>query len=121
MENKIEMESNINKEVNKNDMPKINQRNLQEGKYVIVKYLEEFFPGKITKLSRDGVTIQAMEKSGFFWKWPDREDKLTYSVEDIMQIIKEPQKRNSRGSYSVPEMEKYLEVYFFNEKNTFSV
>lgn len=77
--------------------------------YVIVKYEEAFYPGKILKKERKMFLISTMVKSGSDWKWPSREDKLLYEEDAIQEVIETPSKKNNRGIYAIPEMEKFLE------------
>lgn len=78
--------------------------------YVIVKYEQRYFPGRVTKLDTDGYFISTMTKSGLCdWKWPEQKDEIYYIEEDIMEVIQTPKKKNSRGIYSVPEMAKYTD------------
>lgn len=52
--------------------------------------------------------IKSMVTAGVgSWKWPSKEDILYYFRSDIVSIIKQPQLKNNRGHYSVPEMLKY--------------
>lgn len=37
------------------------------------------------------------------WKWSVKEDVLYYFIEDIVCTIHEPQAKNSRGHFDVPE------------------
>ena len=41
------------------------------------------------------------------WKWPSKEDILYYFKEDIVCVIDEPKVKNTRGHFTVPEMNKY--------------
>lgn len=42
------------------------------------------------------------------WRWPDKEDYVDYSPEDILKIIKKPIEKNKRNMFNVPEMERFL-------------
>lgn len=35
------------------------------------------------------------------WRWPEKDDILTYDLEDIVKKINEPIQLNKRGVYSV--------------------
>lgn len=41
------------------------------------------------------------------WKWPDQKDEIVYDINDVIEVIALPQKKNTRGVYMVPEMNKY--------------
>lgn len=45
-----------------------------------------------------------MTPSGQNWKWPAREDILTYKTCDLMQKIQKPKLINKRGVYEVAIM-----------------
>jgi FKBP-type peptidyl-prolyl cis-trans isomerase len=78
-----------------------------DGDYVLVKYLDELYPGRVLSVKGEKVEISHMEKSGpFAWRWPKKLDILSYDNE-IIQIIQEPQAQNKRGCFVVPEMKKY--------------
>ncbi|CAH0405378.1 unnamed protein product [Chilo suppressalis] len=42
------------------------------------------------------------------FKWPDKEDKIWYANDSIVEKINAPVSINNRSSYKVPEMAKYL-------------
>ncbi|XP_074040040.1 uncharacterized protein [Leptinotarsa decemlineata] len=78
---------------------------LADGQYVIIKYEDKYYPGVILKHDYDGAEVQTMESAGInSWKWPVKEDVLYYFKEDIILTIKEPQLKNNRGCFDVPEM-----------------
>ena len=55
-----------------------------------------------------GAEIQSMTSAGLgVWKWPSKEDILYYFKEDIVCVIDEPKVKNTRGHFTVPEMNKY--------------
>lgn len=55
-----------------------------------------------------GADIRTMVSAGInSWKWPVKEDVLYYFNEDIICTICEPQAKNNRGHFDIPEMEKY--------------
>ncbi|KAK4887860.1 hypothetical protein RN001_004131 [Aquatica leii] len=81
---------------------------LEDGKYVIVSYEENYYPGVILKKNLLGAEISSMTNAGLgVWKWPGKPDILYYFKEDIVCSIKPPKLKNSRGHCSVHEMEKY--------------
>lgn len=77
------------------------------GDFVIVKYEDEFFPGVINDTSPTSALVSVMSMSGSGWKWPDVEDEIWYTYENVIQLIKPPEVSNSRGICCVPEIQKY--------------
>ena len=78
------------------------------GDYVIVKYDEEFYPGKSTALG-EYAKVHAMIQSGpKYWKWATWEDILDYEFEKVVKIIKAPIVVSHRRTFCVPELD-YLE------------
>ena len=78
------------------------------GEYVIIKYDNSYYPGEITNVSSINkvATIRTMEKSGpKFWKWPNKEDILDYSFQDIVRTITPPCVVSNRGTYSVSDLD----------------
>lgn len=75
--------------------------------FVIVKYEGSYFPGKVVKIKKNGVTVSCMARSGMqAWKWA-AEDVHHYPIEDIICTINPPSSSGTRGQCSVPEVEKY--------------
>ena len=74
---------------------------LNVGEWVVVCYEGEKFPGEITSTSSENqdVEVRVMHKNGSGWKWPTRDDKIFYKVEDIECKIKPPTAAGSRGQF----------------------
>ncbi|CAH0553040.1 unnamed protein product [Brassicogethes aeneus] len=97
--------------------PKINVTNqtlenitYKKDSFVIVKYDEDYFPGKILNVTDKQVRVNVMLKSSRNgWKWPNTPDVLWYEKMDVMREISEPTKLNNRGIYAVEEMKHYVE------------
>lgn len=68
----------------------------ETGDFVIVKYCETFYPGQILQVfGEKSAKVKTMEKKGLTsFRWPDKEDYLTYKKEDIINV---PNLCNSRG------------------------
>lgn len=84
---------------------------VKEGMFVIVKYDECAYPGKVLDVKDDFVKVKCMERCGrsSSWKWPSTDDILDYRQQDVVCIIiKPPQLSKSSNftaiSYEVPEM-----------------
>ncbi|KAI5722961.1 hypothetical protein M8J76_016235 [Diaphorina citri] len=84
--------------------------NLERGDFVIVTYEEELFPGCVLgEKVGEGYSIKTMSmcEGGAYWKWPEKDDVLTYCYADIKGKISSPELKNSRGQYFVPEISAY--------------
>lgn len=69
--------------------------------WVLVTYDDKIYPGTITNVIQEEYLITVMMKSGLnTWKWPQKEDKLLYSVTDIIRKIDPPEVKNSRGHFT---------------------
>ncbi|CAG5022103.1 unnamed protein product [Parnassius apollo] len=62
------------------------------GQYVVFTYEEEFFPGKITKITKEGPYISSMKRSLKSWTWPKPVDEIQYNWQDILGCIEVPKK-----------------------------
>lgn len=66
---------------------------------MVVTYEGENYPGEVVGTNESYAVVSAMERSGLSgWKWPQEPDKLEYTFEDIIQIIKPPIPSGSRHS-----------------------
>ena len=64
--------------------------NLSIGQWVVVKYDGEKFPGEVTCIDNSDVEVSVMHRSANAWKWPRPEDKIFYSRNEIVHVIKPP-------------------------------
>lgn len=89
-------------------MQKIESSNLSEGDYIVVQYENVFYPGMVIKVDRlkREFTVKCMTKAGTLWKWPTKDDVLTYSEKDLICAIKKPKMVTSRGLYDIPDFPK---------------
>ena len=82
-----------------------NVQNLTVEQYVLVEYECALYSGQITEIKNDDeILINAMEKSGPHWKWPEKLDKIYYSREEIVSFIKPPKQINRRGMFKIDEL-----------------
>ena len=44
------------------------------------------------------------------WKWSAQDDLHDYPVNEIIQIVETPSVSNNRGTYYVPEIDKYWPI-----------
>jgi len=85
----------------------------ENGKYsindfVIFKYDETLYPGRIINTTENGAFIQSMEKSKKYYRWPVKTDEMFYSWIYIMMKINPPTLIR-RGYFKVNELEEYTE------------
>lgn len=84
--------------------------NYKNTNFVIVRYDECLYPGEILEKKDDqNIIVSSMTKCGADWKWPAKQDVLTYHNEDILEYICQPKPKNKRGVFIVPEMNKHKE------------
>lgn len=72
-------------------------RNEMIGKWCVLKYDNDLYPGIILNKDETHVQVKCMHRVGnnrFFW--PSKEDTLWYLFDDILQLIEEPQPVTSR-------------------------
>jgi len=73
---------------------------LTTGQWVVVDYDGDCFPGEVTQCGNDNVEVNAMHKSGQFWKWPSSVDIIFYSMKNIKKVIQPPKVARSRGQFT---------------------
>lgn len=76
--------------------------------FVIVVYNRQKYPGKMLNISENGPTVECMEKKLKFWRWPEKQDCLTYDWEDVWMKIAPPKIASKRNQFHVPELENFL-------------
>lgn len=68
--------------------------------WVLVQYENEQFPGEVTKVVGADIEVNVMHKSGnSYWKWPKREDKIFYAIDNIVKKIEQPEVAGTRGQF----------------------
>ena len=60
------------------------------GDWVIVLYDEFHYPGTIVNIAQNEYEVSVMQRSGNYWKWPVREDKVWYQKEQIFKHVDPP-------------------------------
>lgn len=82
------------------------------GDYILVRFNEQILPGKIINTRNANeeceYEILHMEKRGLNWIWPEKNDILWYSAEELLRTIKKPELKNKRGLYCVDELSDFL-------------
>ncbi|KAF2901798.1 hypothetical protein ILUMI_04394 [Ignelater luminosus] len=72
------------------DLNENEELDLEVGKYVIVRYQDNYFPG---------AEVRSMLNAGIgSWKWPAKEDLLYYLKDDIISVMKEPKTKDNSGT-----------------------
>ena len=90
-----------------NNKPEVRQSNnyhvskYKIGDWVLVRYDSQKYPGEVTKVIGSELEVSTMEKShtGTSWKWPSNEDKIFYSLHDVIRNIKPPVCTGLRGQF----------------------
>lgn len=74
--------------------------------FVVIKYNDKYYPGKILNVAETEATVSSMEKFGRLWKWPKKPDILNYQWDSVVSHIEELKKvSKTRNVFSVPELE----------------
>lgn len=82
----------------------LQKRDLIEGDYVLTRYENAVYPGKVIEIENDTVLISAMVKCGSNWKWPEKPDSIWYFYKDIKQKIEAPVQISKREIFKVHEI-----------------
>ena len=70
------------------------------GDWVLVRYDDDIFPGEITQIAANEYEVRVMVKAaGSTWKWPRKEDKVWYNMENVVKQISPPDVAGSRGQF----------------------
>lgn len=75
--------------------------------FVIVKFDNKMFPGRIVAISDNSATVDCMEKMSKSWKWPTKKDCIDYEWGDVIRKI-EPPILCKRHFFRVPELEDFV-------------
>ena len=46
-----------------------------------------YYPGCITQVIENDIEVSVMHKSEGNFKWPEKEDKIFYNLDDVLKII----------------------------------
>ena len=49
-----------------------------------------YYPARVIKVIENGIEVSVMHKSEDNFKWPQKEDKIFYNVDDVLKIIDLP-------------------------------
>ena len=69
------------------------------GDWVLVSYDGSKYPGKVESIVGINIEVDAMEKSGGYWKWPKDRDIVFYTPDKVLGKISPPDVAGSRGQY----------------------
>jgi hypothetical protein len=75
-------------------------------------YQNELFLGKIISYDDKGATVSSMKGSLRSWKWPEKEDILMYSWEDILGSISPAKQISSRRLFDIQELKMISYICF---------
>ena len=62
-----------------------------------------YYPGCVTKVIENDIEVSVMHKSESNFKWPQKEDKIFYSLDDVLKIIDLPIPTGNRGQFKFKE------------------
>ncbi len=86
------------------EIPHIATLSITIGQWVIVDYDEAKYPGEVISVDEDfQYEVNVMHPSGNHWKWPKTEDKIFYSLENIVKLISPPKAAGHRGQFIFEE------------------
>ena len=75
------------------------------GKYVVITYDDECYPGQVLAVDGDEIEVNCMSKAGYNrFYWPKRSDECWYKHEKIMAVIPPPIKGKSRHYQVSPDI-----------------
>ncbi|KAL4131310.1 hypothetical protein QTP88_008642 [Uroleucon formosanum] len=94
----------VSKYVGDLDIDKVNY-NVDD--FVIVKFDNNMFPGRIIAISVNSATVDCMEKLSKSWRWPTKMDCIHYKWGDVIRKIK-PLILGKRNFFRVPELEDFV-------------
>lgn len=87
---------------------KLSKTDININDYVIINYLNEYYPGKIVQIKNGKYLVNTMTRSGLNkWKWPTVKDEIFYEFEEILQKIEAPLEINKRGFFEIKDFEEY--------------
>lgn len=73
--------------------------------FVVVNFEGQLFPGRVTEVKPEGYIVSTMERTKKNWRWPDREDAILYSKEEILYTIQSPKPVGKRGIFEVKDLD----------------
>lgn len=73
--------------------------------FVVVNFEGQLFPGRVMEVKPEGYMVSTMERTKKNWRWPDREDTILYSKEEILYTIESPRPVGRRGIFDVKDLD----------------
>ena len=58
-----------------------------------------YYPACVTKVIENDIEVSVMHKSKGNFKWPQKEDKIFYNLDDILKIIDPPIPTGNKGQF----------------------
>ncbi|KAJ8893802.1 hypothetical protein PR048_006403 [Dryococelus australis] len=76
----------------------------------IGSYNSSNYPGQIEEINDAGPIVKCMAKEKKMWYWLDKEDKMQYTWDCIVQKMNTPKHVSSKRNYyfNIPELNKYV-------------
>jgi hypothetical protein len=66
------------------------------GDWIQVNYGGVLYPGSVTDIIGKRTEVDCLEKSGRYWKWPEKKDKIWYQPEDVVKTLQAPEPVSNR-------------------------
>ena len=77
----------------------LDRKKFSIGDWVLVKYDSTNYPGEILQIINNEFQVNVMNKRGKFWRWPQKEDKIFNTSNNIVKCIESPQVAGSHGQF----------------------
>ena len=77
----------------------LDRKKFSIGDWVLVKYGSTNYPGEILQIVNNEFQVNVMNKSGKFWRWPQKEEKIFHTSNNIVKYIEPPPVAASCGQF----------------------
>ncbi|KAG1651824.1 hypothetical protein GQR58_026730 [Nymphon striatum] len=75
--------------------------------WVLVRYMGLSYPGEVTYTESSQIRVNVMEKAGTHYKWPNMQDNIFYSYDDVIMKLAPPVVAGNRGQFLFEDLKKY--------------
>ncbi|KAH6945328.1 hypothetical protein HPB50_007882 [Hyalomma asiaticum] len=104
LDNLSETDTPTTSTIPKSNVPRVRSTGSGESTFkvddlVVVNFEGQLFPGRLTQVKPEGYIVSTMERPKKNWRWPDREDDILYSKEEILYTIESPRPVGKRGIF----------------------
>ena len=80
----------------------LEETRLNSGDWVVVNFEGNLFPGEVVEVTNSQVVVvNVMHKSGNGWKWPKRQDVISYDIAEVVKTTEPPVPSGSRGQFQI--------------------